>query len=323
MSELDVGTVGELLAVVEPFEVGSGLAASALLRKSIGGAEVNVALSLARLGHSVGWAGAVGADPFGAEGLRTLRGAGVDVSCAVVDSTAPTGVYFKEVDFLRIDAAGGLTNHAYRSGSAASRLCVQDIDVDYLCSGRVLHLTGITALISDAGREVISHLVDLARHRRVHVSVDANIRRGLLRDREASGVLAPLLGGADTLFLSRSEASLLLATDDPDRIQTELGELSATTILMHDHRGAFAITSDDVVWAPARTVAVVDPTGAGDAFAAGYLSGWLDAVPMVQRLRRAEQCAAYAVTTRGDNPVALPRSLRDAVPATVDVEDVR
>ena len=318
MSDLEAATVGELLAVVEPFDVGSGLATSSLLRKSIGGAEVNVALTLARLGHSVGWVGAIGADPFGAEGLRTLRGAGVDVSRVVVDATAPTGVYFKEVD-----AVGVLTNHAYRSGSAACRVRLRDLDVDYLCSGRVLHLTGITALISDTGHEVIAQLVDLARQRRVHLSVDANVRRGLLGDRDATDVLAPLLHGADTLFLSTSEAALLMATDDPSRIQAELGRSTATTIVLHDHRGASAITADDIVRMPARTVAVVDPTGAGDAFAAGYLSGWLDNAPMVSRLRRAELCAAYAVATRGDNPVDLPRALRDADPSDAGIEDVR
>ncbi len=318
MSDVEVTTLGELLAVVEPFDVGSSLAASPLLRKSIGGAEVNVALSLARLGHQVGWVGAVGADPFGVEGLCTLRGAGVDVSRVVVDQSASTGVYFKEVD-----AFSGLTNHAYRSGSAASRVRLRDLDVDYLCSGRVLHLTGITALISDTGREVIAQLVDLARNRRVHISVDPNVRRGLLGDGDATDVLAPLLHGADTLFLSTSEAALLMATDDPSRIQAELGRSTATTIVLHDHRGACAITADDIVWMPARTVAVVDPTGAGDAFAAGYLSGWLDDAPMVSRLQRAELCAAYAVATRGDNPADLPRSLRDLEPGDHHPEDVR
>lgn len=305
MTELDVVAFGELLAVVEPYDVGSDLASSPTLRKSIGGAEVNVALCLARLGHRVGWAGAVGDDPFGREGLHTLRGAGVDVSRVVVDRSAPTGMYFKEVLPL-----GGLHNHPYRTGSAASRLTLLDIDLDYLLSGRLLHLTGITPLISAAGHDLITHLVADARTRGVHVSVDVNVRRGLLREREAREVLAPLVHGADTLFLSTSEAQLLLGTDDPDQIREKLPSLSATTVLVHERQGARAITSDASCRVRARVADVVDPTGAGDALAAGYLSGWLDGSPMAERLRRAEQCAAYAVTSRGDNPPYLPQSVR-------------
>ena len=305
MTELDVVTVGELLVVVEPLDVGAGLATSSTLRKSIGGAEVNVALTLARLDHRVGWVGAVGDDPFGYEGIHTLRGAGVDVSRVVVDRSAPTGVYFKEVF-----AFGRLENHPYRAGSAASRLAVRDLDVQYAMSGRMLYLTGVTALISPAGHELVNHLVEEARRRGIHVSVDANVRLRLLRDRDAREVLAPLVHGADTLFLSTAEAILLLGTDDPDRIRDQLPSMAATTVLLHESQGACAITADDICGVPARVVDVVDPTGAGDAFAAGYLSGWLDGSPMAERLRRAEQCAAYAVASRGDNPPNLPRSVR-------------
>jgi len=305
VTELDVVTIGELLVVVEPHDVGSDLAASPILRKSVGGAEANVALTLGRLGHRVGWAGAVGDDPFGYEGLRTLRGAGVDVSRVVVDPSAPTGMYFKEV--LPLD---GLRNHPYRAGSAASRLTERDLDVDYLVSGRVLHLTGITALISAAGHELIRHLVDEARQRGVHLSVDANVRRGLLRGRDAREVLAFLVYGADTLFLSTSEAMLLLGTDDPNRIREQLPSLPATTVVLHDQLGASAVTADGICGVRAREVDVVDPTGAGDAFVAGYLSGWLDGSPIAERLQRAEQCAACTVASRGDNPAYLPRSVR-------------
>lgn len=306
---LDLVAIGELLAVVEPLDPGCGLGSSVLLRKSIGGSEVNVALTLARLGHRVGWAGAVGDDPFGHEGVRTLRGAGVDVSRVVLDGSAPTGVYFKE-----IHPFGGLDNYAYRAGSAASKVSIHDIDTDYVCSGRVLHLTGISALISSSGYELVSFLVDLARRRNVHISVDPNVRLRLLRGRAAPEVLAPLIQGADTLLLSSPEAFLLLSTDDPEAIQDRLGTLRATTVVVHDQRGATAITAEQIVRVEARPVGVLDPTGAGDAFASGYLSGWLDGTPLDERLRRAELCAALTVASRGDNPVDLPGTVRPSGP---------
>lgn len=310
MSDFDLLTVGEMLAVIEPLEVGTSLANSAVLRKSIGGAEANVALTLAGLGHRVGWAGAVGDDPFGHEGIRTLRGAGVDVSRVIVNCAAPTGVYFKEVGAL-----GGLDNHAYRAGSAASRTGYGDLDADYLCSGRVLHLTGITALISPSGLELVTKLADRACMAGIHLSVDANIRLRLLGSRDPALLMAPLISRADTLFLSNSEAARLLATDEPDQIQAKLSSLSATTVVMHDQGGAWAITAEEIVGVTARLVDVIDPTGAGDAFAAGFLSGWLDDAPTAERLRRAELCAAHAITSRGDNPTELPKSVRAAAPS--------
>lgn len=303
VTELDIVTLGEMLAVVEPADAGSGLAGAQSLLRSTGGAEVNVALTLARLGHHVGWVGAVGDDPFGRDGVSTLRGAGVDVSRVVVDRSAPTGVYFKEVLPL-----GELANHPYRAGSAASRVTVGDLDVDYLLSGRGLHLSGVTALISASGRELISHLALRSREAEVHLSVDANIRHRLLRDRKPAELLEPLMSSADTLFVSAAEARLLLGTDDPIQIQAQLASLVPTTVLVHNRHGAWAITCEDIACVAARAVDVVDPTGAGDAFAAG----WLDDSPMAERLRRAEACAAYAVMSRGDNPADVPPSIRRA-----------
>lgn len=302
MAELEVVTIGELLGVVEPFDLRSGLESAVLLQKSTGGAEVNVALTLARLGHRVAWAGAVGDDPFGREGIRALRGEGVDVSRVIVDGSAPTGLYFKELLVF-----GGLVNHSYRAGSAASRVTHHDFDTDFLLSGRVLHLTGITAAISAAGHDLVAQLAGEARRRGVHLSFDVNVRRRLLRDRDAAELLAPLVRAADTLFLSRSEAALLLGADEPGQLQELLPSLAATAIVVHDPHGACAITDNGIARIDSRPVDVVDPTGAGDAFVAGYLSGWLENASVPESLQRAELCAAHAVTSRGDNPVDVTR----------------
>src|ERR1700683_5173505 len=63
---------------------------------SIGGAESNCAIGLARLGHSACWVSRLGRDPFGARVLKTIRGEGVDVSRVQMCDSAPTGLMFKE-----------------------------------------------------------------------------------------------------------------------------------------------------------------------------------------------------------------------------------
>lgn len=301
MSEqLDVVTTGELLGVISPFHLNEALESSALLEKSIGGSEVNVALGLAHLGRRVGWAGAVGDDPFGREGVKLLRGAGVDVSRVVVSPSAPTGIYFKQLLPL-----GGLRHYPYRDTSAARRLEATDVDVAYLLSGRVLHLTGITAWISSSGHRLVRDLMTKARSSSVHLSFDANLRFNLLRGRDPVVLLAPLARDADTVFMSRTEAISLFSTDDPEGLQSLMREMRVTTMVTHDSEGAHAVTRDDIHWVAARTVQPVDPTGAGDAFVAGYIHGMLAEAPVGTRLELGEHCAASTVATRGDHAVTL------------------
>jgi 2-dehydro-3-deoxygluconokinase len=300
MSDLEVVTVGELLAVIAPYDVHEPLESARLLEKSVGGAEANVALGLAQLGHRTGWGGVLGDDPFGREGLSRLRGEGVDVSHAVLHAGKPTGVYFKEITPL-----GSLRNYPYRSTSAASSASYQDLNVDYLLSGRVIHLTGITALLSCSGYSLVHDLASEANVRGVHVSVDINLRQTLLRGRDAGDLLAPLAALANTLFMSRSEANVRYGTRVAEDLQSNLRRDGVQTIVTHDADGASVITQDSIVNVAAQRVTVRDPTGAGDAFVAGYLSAWLHGLPAPKRLQRAHACAGMAVASRGDSPTRL------------------
>lgn len=315
--QLDVVTFGELLGVISPFDQGSTLESTVLLERSLGGAEVNIALALARLGHRVGWAGVVGDDPFGRDGLRTLRGEGVDVSRTAVDPLWPTGIYFKEMLPL-----GGVRNYPYREASAASRATYADVDVDYALSGRVLHMTGITALISDAGHDLVTRLMTAAAATDVHVSFDVNIRNRLLRGRDPAHLLRPLSEFADVIFASRDEAALLFSTDDLIALQSMLGSMAATALIVHDVHGAIAVTDYDIAKVDARAVNVVDPTGAGDALAAGYLSGWLDDAPSPAALsarNAAPPMPLPVARTAPSRSIVLRRTLP---PGTTD-DDVR
>lgn len=307
---LDLATTGELLASIGPDRPGTPLAESTLLRWSLGGSEVNVAATLAGRGHRIGWAGAVGDDPFGREGLRRLADSGVDVSRAVVDPSAPTGVYFKEVL-----PSGALRNYGYRTGSAASLITAADLDLDFLLSTRSLHLTGITASISDSGRDLVGALMAAARSRDVEVSFDVNLRHRLLRGRDPVALLLPLVRQADLVLCSHQEAQLLLGTDDPDRLTALVPTLGAHTVVVHDNRGAFAVTREGTATVATHAADVVDPTGAGDAFAAGFLSGRLDGLPIEACLERAVELAAMVVGNRGDH-VAPP--VADGMPSPRD-----
>jgi 2-dehydro-3-deoxygluconokinase len=291
---VDAVTLGEALVVLDPEEAGPLRHVDRFVKR-LGGAELNVAVALARLGHRVAWAGAVGDDEFGHSVLAFLRGEGVDVAGARLDPGAPTGVYFKERRAL-----GRLQVAYYRAGSAASRLRAEDLDLDALLAGRLLHLTGITAALSESGRELVERLTTAALERGVPLAFDANIRFRLLAGRDPRDVLAPLAARADLLFCSHEEAELLLGGAEPEAVAAAREGLRARCVVVHAADGAFAVEDGGVTHAPGHAVAAVDTVGAGDAFVAGFLSGQLRGWDTAASLALANACGACAVTVPGD-----------------------
>ena len=295
MSEpLQLTTLGEALVVMDPVSRGPLRHVSGF-EKNLGGAELNVAVGLSRLGHKAGWAGRLGDDEFGKEILAFASGEGVDVSRTNLDSEASTGLYFKEWRAL-----GQLRVYYYRAGSAASRMRFDELDLEYLLSGEILHLTGITAALSESCHDLIERLLSAANERGVRVSFDVNVRRLLFEGRDPRKVLGPLAARADLLFLSDDEADLLFGGSDPDSLKEARRDIRAETVVVHHAKGAFAVEESGVSAKAAYPVKVVDTVGAGDAFVAGFLSGRLRGWSTEECLDMANACGACAVTVPGD-----------------------
>ncbi len=295
MSEpLQLTTQGEALVVMDPVSKGPLRYVSGF-EKHVGGAELIVAVGLSRLGQRVGWTGRLGEDEFGKEILAIARGEGVDVSRATIDPDGPTGIYFKEwraLDQLRV--------YYYRVGSAASRMRFDELDLEYLFSAEILHLTGITAALSKSCHDLIENLLFAANERGVTVSFDVNVRRLLFEGRDPRLILAPLVARADLLFLSDDEAELLFGGSDPGLLREAQQDLRAETVVVHEAKGAFAVEGDGFSERAAYPVDVVDTVGAGDAFVAGFLSGRLWGWSTEECLDMANACGACAVTVPGD-----------------------
>ena len=291
---LEVVTLGEALVVMDPLS-GGPLRHVNRFEKHFGGAEHNVAVGLSRLGHRAGFAGSFGDDEFGQEILAFLRGEGVDVSRVYLDAEAPTGLYFKERRAL-----GQLRVYYYRAGSAAIRMRFEKLDLDYLLSGTFVHLTGITAALSESCRDLVERLVYAANERGVTVSLDANVRWRLFEGRDPRETLKPLIERADLLFLSEEEAELLFGGTGGENIQRTRRQMRAKTVVVHRADGAFAAEDDGITQRPGYPVEVVDTVGAGDAFVAGFLSGRLRGWATGECLQLANACGACAVTVQGD-----------------------
>jgi 2-dehydro-3-deoxygluconokinase len=300
----DVVTLGECLASFVATTPGP-LAEAIGFERHVAGAEANVAVGLARLGHTVTYIGRVGADGFGTAIARRLRGEGVDVRFLATDDSAPTGVMFRERRSL-----GPIDVVYHRSGSAASKLGPDDIDraaeQGAFDGARWMHLTGITPALSATAREATTRARDVARQRGLTISLDINLRRRLWTDADAAPVLRALAVGVDVVFGSPDELAVLVDADqddDPAALATSVTTLGPTKVVaklgtggaIGVEPGGSAVRVDAV---PVATV--VDPVGAGDAFCAGFIAGRLDGVDLGTALRMGNACGALAVAAAGD-----------------------
>ena len=305
-SAFEVLTFGEsMLSLQSPGPLDSGTA----VRAAVAGAESNVAIGLARLGHRVAWAGRLGDDEPGRLVLRTLRGEGVDVRYAVTDAGAPTGAMLREQRL-----AGVARVHYWRAGSAASRTAPADLAPALAAGSRILHITGITCALSVSAAAAVRGAAAVTHGRGGTVVLDVNHRSRLWTAEQASSVLRPLLDSVDIVIASDDELPIV-AADSAELLSAGVREV----VTKRGALGAELHTPDGHFEAPAYTVEVRDTVGAGDAFCAGYLSGLLDDLPAADRLARGVALGAFAVTTNGDWE-GLPRrdelALLDAVPGS-------
>jgi len=287
-------TIGESMALLVADRIGPAAAHSGY-RLSIGGAEGNVAIGLARLGTPVTWTGGVANDPFGRVIVATLRGEGVDVR-PVAQTGAASGL------MVRTRPLPGRTAvHYYRRDSAGARLAPDMIDGSVIAAAEILHVTGITPALSETAAAAIAQAVRVAVAAGVPVSFDVNYRAALWSPEEAASVLAPLARQAAVLFAGPEEAELLTGAAGGDAQLAALGAWGVREIVIKDGaRGARALIDGELFDAPAIVVDAIDTVGAGDAFVAGYLHARRRGDDPAARLDLAVRVAAYACTVEGD-----------------------
>jgi 2-dehydro-3-deoxygluconokinase len=261
----------------------------------IGGAESNVAIALSRLGLSAGWIGYLSADEPGQLVLDRIRGEGVDTSQVRRLEEASTGFYLREKVGTEVRV------YYYRQDSAASKMAPEAFDPNYIRGAEFLHLTGITPALSADCRAFVLWAAEQASVSGVRVSFDVNYRSKLWSTTDAKGFVEEVLPLVDLLLVGDQEAQALWGRDDEEfaRELTE-GVGPQEVVLKRGAEGSLVLVEDEIVEQPAFPVAEVDPIGAGDAFAAGYLAGHLWGLTPEERLRVANAMGAYSVMTLGD-----------------------
>lgn len=309
--QVQVVTVGETMGLIQAGDPGSFAHAGAA-HISVGGAESNVAIGLARLGASAAWIGRVGEDGLGERVIRQIRGEGVNVY-AVADPGRPTGLMLKSKPL-----AGQTRVDYYRREGAGAALGPEDLPEALIESARILHITGISAVLSDCTYEAVSAAVGRAKSAGVAISFDINHRQSLAAADWAAPRYRTLVAEADIVFGGAEEIALLDSPggmepavqeqlergDDkelPSILSRYAAEFECTMVLKRGPQGAAQATrAGEYSAAEGLRVQVVDTVGAGDAFVAGYLSATLERLGAQASLERGNACGAIMCTSPGD-----------------------
>jgi len=268
---------------------------SAHFIRTFAGAESNTAIGLSRQGVTTALLGRVGADALGRAAIRHLRAENVNVSFVRTDPSAPTGILIRNVAETGIEVIYG------RRGSAGSRLQATDVPHEAFADLDLLHLSGITPMLSNTAAEAARLACRLAAKAGAAISFDPNLRLRMGPLERWRATVQPYLECADVLLTGADEAVALTGAASTDEAIARLHELGGALVVVKDGaKGARA--SDGAAWfsAPAIPVRVVDPVGAGDAFNAGFLAIWLTDRDTQQALENGARLGAMSVAARGD-----------------------
>lgn len=263
---------------------------SATIKATSGGSAANTAVWLAERGAAVDFVAAVGAHDAAAH-EEELRGAGVAPHLQV-EVGVPTGtiiIVVQGADRSMLTERGA--NSLLRSASVTDEL---------LGSARLLHVSGYS-IVDGFGVAGTRELLARAAAAGVPVSVNPG-SIGFISDFGVARFL-DAIRGASALFLSAEEARLLTGKPDADAAARMLGATFPLVALTRGSEGVLVVVDGAApVAVPAHAVRSVDPTGAGDAFIAGFLEAWLRTGDAVAAAEAAVFVAARAVMVIGGRP---------------------
>ncbi|WP_158782421.1 sugar kinase [Pantoea sp. BAV 3049] len=297
---LDAVTIGEAMAMFIATESGD-LASAECFIKRIAGAELNVAIGLARLGLKVGWVSRVGDDSFGRFTRQQLEKEGVDSRQVITDQRYATGFQLKS----KVEDGSDPLVEYFRKGSAASHLSVADFNRDYFGSARHLHLSGVAAAISDSSLALSKHAAQEMKRMGKTLSFDPNLRPVLWpSEQEMAKQLNTLAGFADWVLPGVSEGKILTGHSQPEAIADFYLDMGVKAVIIKTGGdGAWYKTAEGEKGqvAAIRTDNVVDTVGAGDGFAVGVISALLEGKTLPQAIKRGNKIGSLAIQVAGDS----------------------
>jgi ribokinase len=285
--ELDAVVLGgaamDLVAQVKVLPPKDGLAVARTYTRFPGGSAANVAVGIARLGHRVGFAGKLGDDEAGRLLLRAFEREGVDTGAIMMETGQETATCF-----IGLDAQGDRIIFALPGASLVET--VSELDRAYVSRGRVL-------FVGPAYTEVATAAA-MAAHDRGATTFYAP---GGAWGPTGLASIQPILEVVDVLLVSHTEATALTGQSSPgEALQTLSGMGLPVVVETLGQQGALVSAGAGTTLVPAFDVTgPCDTTGAGDAFAAGLVAGFLEGLGWEASARLGSAAAALKIQHLG------------------------
>lgn len=292
-----------------------------------GGSELNVAVTAQRLGLNAAYVTRLTRNALGRMIANKAREHGVDTSHIVWADDGRIGLYF--VEFGSSPRASSVLYD--RSGSAIARIRPGEVDWKAVVDGaRAFHVSGITPALSPSAAEATSEAVQRAKEAGALVSVDLNYRARLWTEAEAQKVMTPLVRQADILITTEEDTERVFGIREAsfEKVAERLArgfDLAAVAITVRETPSvwrntwtAIAYSRGAVLRGPVFDIEIVDRVGAGDAFAGGFLFGYLTDGP-----EAGLRYGVAASTLKQTNPGDLLWATRDEVEKLLQGGDLR
>ncbi len=267
---------------------------------SLAGAEYNVAVGLARLGHQPAYCTRLGFDPFGEKILRGLRENGISTDLVFQAEGELTGFMLKGVS-----EKGDPDIAYYRKGSAASRLSPHDVDGLDLFGCERLHVTGIFPAVSETALAATRRLIARAEALDMPISFDPNLRPQLWEsEKKMVSTLNSLARDAETVLPGLGEGKILTGASTPEGVAAFYHDMGVKNVVVKIGKdGAYFSEKDGKSgYSPAFPVEKrVDTVGAGDGFAAGVISALAEGESLEEAAFRGNVMGAIQVANKSDN----------------------
>jgi 2-dehydro-3-deoxygluconokinase len=280
----DVITFGEAMVRLSPPNF-RRLEQADTLEVQVGGAELNTAVALARLGHSTAWVSRLTRNPLGRLIANRAREAGVSTEHILWTDEDRVGVYF-----LEFGAAPRASSVLYdRKGAAIAS--IQPKTVGWLrifAEAKWFHVTGITPALSSSAADVTREALRLARAAGLRTSIDLNYRAKLWSAAEAGRWMTDFMQYCDVLITTEEDVERVfgIAGRDYEDVAAQVARkfpvqvvaitLRENPLVWKNNWTAIAYRGNDVFRTRTYEVEIVDRLGAGDSFAAGLIHGLLD-----------------------------------------------
>jgi len=238
------------------------------LHISPGGSALNFAVHSARNGLVTGIIVMLGLDYFGDIIYSRLENEGVDIGCVsrVREGTGMT--------FVSVDERGRRSIYSFMG--ANKKLAIGKKEIDYISGANLVHLGGTYLEIAFPVAE--------------HADV-LSFAPGALLAAYGMSTLRPIFRNTDILFLNEHELKLLTGKSTQDGVNLLIDEGIPLIVITKGGKGAEVYTEKDMIKYKVEEVRALDTTGAGDAFAAGFIASWLRNKGLNECLKRGHECA--------------------------------